>query len=74
MPFIFVFKPVENEYKMNKAEYKLNKSDEDYDKILFMFIRALLLSGMLIWFKIFHRIHNIQYRSSHGLRTEEAVR
>lgn len=26
---------------MNKAEYKLNKSDEDYDKVFFMFIRAL---------------------------------
>ncbi len=41
MPFIFVFKSLENEYKMNKAEYKLNKSYEDYDKFFFMFIHAL---------------------------------
>ncbi len=63
-----------NQLKTNTKWIKLNTSWINLMRTMIKLSLCLsvpfLLSGMLIWFKIFHRMHDIQYRSSHEPRIE----
>ena len=58
-----------NQLKTNTKWIKLNTSWINLMRTLIKFSLCLsvpfLLSGMLIWFRIFHRMHNLPYRGSH---------